>query len=196
MSAEYGMVILSVLSADWSSHADCLVCISARQCSAQYRGSAMSLLLVLAGPEMGQLLGTLEWGVRSDDAEVAQASLEALAVLASSQHENTCKGGPGFPALQGDTIASLAQAHSLDYTCTSVFQKVIRLALLWQFKKPACVRSALGIRYPIPFLLSIWMQRAGCLADLVDEMLCIPPKIRQSALHLALFCQGSACLLF
>lgn len=44
-----------------------------------------------AGPQMGHLLGSLEWGVKSLDAEVAQASLEALAALAKSHYEATTR---------------------------------------------------------------------------------------------------------
>ena len=56
---------------------------------------------------MSQLLGTLEWGIRSSDAEVAQASLEALAALALSQHAATRSGGAGFPALSGAKLLDL-----------------------------------------------------------------------------------------
>ena len=56
---------------------------------------------------MRQLLGTLEWGIRASDAEVAQASLEALAALALCQQQALQAGGPGFPALTGTSLPGI-----------------------------------------------------------------------------------------
>ena len=55
----------------------------------------------LAGRQLATLLSTLAFGLGEADAEVVQASLEALAALARFHNESAAAGRPGVPHVGG-----------------------------------------------------------------------------------------------